>query len=267
MFSQVDRSVERSTGPASGSGWPLVKGLVEMHHGTVAAASEGRGQGHYVHRHPAGGGGPHRSRGRGTGDRRQCPEPVAGCSSWTSRQPGRGGSRWPRCSCCWATRFARPTTGVEAIEATRGFRPGVILMDVGMPRLNGLPDATRHIREQLWGKGITNIALTGWGQENDRERSREAGCDSHLVKPVSLDDLERLLTDPGPGGEGARPVRSHTSEPNQRLYSVSSRSGHFWVPHPNDCPGLCPEPTNIATPVRQRPTRWHGGPRPHPRRP
>ena len=65
-------------------------------------------------------------------------------------------------------------------------------MDVGMPRLNGL-DATRRIREQPWGRGITIIALTGWGQDGDRERSREAGCDGHLVKPVSLADLTRLM--------------------------------------------------------------------------
>ena len=65
-------------------------------------------------------------------------------------------------------------------------------MDVGMPRLNGL-DATRRIREQPWGKAMTIIALTGWGQEGDRERSREAGCDGHLVKPVSLPDLEKVL--------------------------------------------------------------------------
>ena len=67
-------------------------------------------------------------------------------------------------------------------------------MDVGMPRLNGL-DATRRIREQPWGTGMTIIALTGWGQDGDRDRSREAGCDGHLVKPVSLPDLEKLLAD------------------------------------------------------------------------
>jgi CheY-like chemotaxis protein len=67
-------------------------------------------------------------------------------------------------------------------------------MDVGMPKLNGL-EATRRIRAQLWGRDMTIIALTGWGQENDRERSREAGCDGHLVKPVNLPDLEKLLVD------------------------------------------------------------------------
>jgi CheY-like chemotaxis protein len=65
-------------------------------------------------------------------------------------------------------------------------------MDVGMPRLNGY-DATRRIREQPWAGPVTIIALTGWGQEDDKERSREAGCDGHLVKPVNLPDLEKLL--------------------------------------------------------------------------
>ena len=58
--------------------------------------------------------------------------------------------------------------------------------------LNGL-DATRRIREQEWGRDMTIIALTGWGQEGDKERSREAGCDGHLVKPVDLEGLEKLL--------------------------------------------------------------------------
>jgi CheY-like chemotaxis protein len=82
--------------------------------------------------------------------------------------------------------------GLEAVEAAGAFRPGVILMDIGMPRLNGL-DATRRIRARPWGKAVNIVALTGWGQDGDRERSREAGCDGHLVKPVSLPDLERVL--------------------------------------------------------------------------
>ena len=65
-------------------------------------------------------------------------------------------------------------------------------MDVGMPRLNGY-EATRRIREQPWGRSIIIIALTGWGQDGDRLLSREAGCDGHLVKPVNLRDLEKLL--------------------------------------------------------------------------
>jgi CheY-like chemotaxis protein len=82
--------------------------------------------------------------------------------------------------------------GVEAIEAAQAFRPQVILMDVGMSRLNGY-EATRQIRQLPWGKAMTIIALTGWGQERDKEQAREAGCDGHLLKPVKLPDLERML--------------------------------------------------------------------------
>ena len=82
--------------------------------------------------------------------------------------------------------------GVEAVEVAEAFRPQVVLMDVGMPNLNGY-DATRRIREQPWGRSVVVVALTGWGQDGDRAQSREAGCDGHLVKPVNLADLEKLL--------------------------------------------------------------------------
>jgi CheY-like chemotaxis protein len=83
--------------------------------------------------------------------------------------------------------------GIEAVELAEEFRPQVILMDVGMPRLNGY-EATRRIRELPWGQGVAVIALTGWGQEIDRAKSKEAGCDAHLVKPVDLPELEKLLS-------------------------------------------------------------------------
>ncbi len=65
-------------------------------------------------------------------------------------------------------------------------------MDVGMPRLNGY-EASRRIRERPWGQSVTIIAVTGWGQEGDRLQSRAAGCDGHLVKPIDLVDLQKLL--------------------------------------------------------------------------
>ncbi len=82
--------------------------------------------------------------------------------------------------------------GALAVTAAEAFRPQVILMDVGMPRLNGY-DATQRIRQQPWGRGAIIIALTGWGQDVDRAQSRAAGCNGHLVKPVNLPDLEKLL--------------------------------------------------------------------------
>jgi CheY-like chemotaxis protein len=81
---------------------------------------------------------------------------------------------------------------MAAIEAAEAFQPQVILMDVGMPKLNGY-DATLHIRKKPWGTGPIIIALTGWGQESDRARSKAVGCDGHLVKPVRHADLESKL--------------------------------------------------------------------------
>ena len=73
--------------------------------------------------------------------------------------------------------------GLEAVEAAEAFRPDVILLDIGLPKLNGY-EACRRIREQPWGKDMVLVALTGWGQEEDRRRSEEAGFNHHMVKPV-----------------------------------------------------------------------------------
>ena len=67
-----------------------------------------------------------------------------------------------------------------------------MLLDIGMPKLNGYKTAQR-IREQPWGKDMVLIAVTGWGQEEDRQRTREAGFDAHLVKPVDYTKLSELL--------------------------------------------------------------------------
>ena len=82
--------------------------------------------------------------------------------------------------------------GEEAISAAERFRPDVVLLDIGMPRLNGL-DACRHIRERPWGQTVFMVALTGWGQEEDRRRTAQAGFDVHLVKPADPETLLKLL--------------------------------------------------------------------------
>jgi CheY-like chemotaxis protein len=73
--------------------------------------------------------------------------------------------------------------GEEALRAAEKFLPDVVLLDLGMPKLNGY-DACRRMREQPWGQKTIIIALTGWGRDEDRERTRDAGFDYHLVKPV-----------------------------------------------------------------------------------
>lgn len=82
--------------------------------------------------------------------------------------------------------------GAAAVEAAEAIRPALVLMDIGLPKLNGY-EAAREIRGRDWGSDVMLVALTGWGQEADRRRSREAGFDRHLAKPVEFSVLEGLL--------------------------------------------------------------------------
>ena len=192
MFSQADRVVERVSG-GLGIGLALVKGLVEMHGGTVEARSDGPGTGStFTVRLPV------PARAAEPEPEAPAPDPVI----------ARGAKR--RVLVVDDNHDAAESLaqllellgnevhighdGVEAVEAAERVRPDLILMDVGMPRLNGL-DATARIREQSWSSSTTIVALTGWGQDSDRERTTAAGCDGHLVKPVLLADLERVLGD------------------------------------------------------------------------
>ncbi len=192
MFSQVDRSIERSTG-GLGIGLALVKGLVEMHGGTVTAESAGLGKGStFIVRLPllteraeSMPKAPTEEGARSTGPRRRIlvvddNRDSAASMAMMLKLTG--------------NEVQTAYDGIEAMEVAESFRPQAILMDVGMPRLNGY-EATRRIREQPWGRSVFIIALTGWGQEGDKLQSKEAGCNGHLVKPVSLPDLERLLAE------------------------------------------------------------------------
>jgi CheY-like chemotaxis protein len=82
--------------------------------------------------------------------------------------------------------------GPTALDELLTYRPSVVLLDIGMPGMDGL-EVARRARQLREGRDLTLIALTGWGQEADRRRSREAGIDYHLVKPVDLEELGRLL--------------------------------------------------------------------------
>ncbi len=82
--------------------------------------------------------------------------------------------------------------GLEAVTAAHDFRPDIVLMDIRMPKLNGLEAASR-IRQEPWGRQMTLLALTGWGKDSDRERSKDAGFDGHLVKPVDYDGLMNFI--------------------------------------------------------------------------
>ena len=99
--------------------------------------------------------------------------------------------------------------GLEAIEAAERHRPDVVLLDIGLPRMSG-HEVCQRIRGSEWGKGMLLIALTGWGQSEDRRKSQDAGFDGHLVKPVRYETLAELFGSLQPPRQGGTAVDSPT---------------------------------------------------------
>ena len=191
MFMQVDRSLERSQG-GLGIGLTLVQLLVEMHGGTVRAHSEGTGLGsEFIVRLPAA---PQRA---GPGREKVATAPGARAEiSQSLRVLVVDDNQDAAESLAILLRHAgcdvrTAHDGLEAVGAAAVFRPDVAILDLGLPGLNGY-DVGRRIRKDL-GAGVLLIAATGWGQEEDRRRTAEAGFNYHLTKPVELDELRRLL--------------------------------------------------------------------------
>lgn len=82
--------------------------------------------------------------------------------------------------------------GLEAIQAAATFHPNIVLLDIGLPKMDGY-EVARRIRQRQWGRNMLLTALTGWGQDEDKRRSRGAGFDHHLTKPVDPAALMELL--------------------------------------------------------------------------
>lgn len=207
MFTQLDTSLERSR-DGLGIGLTLVKNLVDLHDGTVEARSAGVDQGsEFIVRLPV-----------LSEPFPPLPQAPAGVKQVATVQHRIlvVDDNWDSAdSLAMLLRLSGHEVdtahdGLEAVEAAATFHPDVILLDIGLPRLNGY-EAARQIREQRRDKGLVMVALTGWGQEEDRRRSEEYGFDAHMVKPVDFDELSNLLVKLGQGGIAARelrPVRS-----------------------------------------------------------
>jgi PAS domain S-box-containing protein len=191
MFAQADTSLERS-GSGLGIGLTLVKNLVEMHGGTVDVASAGIGQGsEFLIRLPI------------SAAVEKPKPPVAPLGKSAPVTPRRilvvDDNRDSAKTMAMLLKVSGHESqiaydGLEALTAAEKFRPEVILLDIGLPKLNGYETAEK-LREQSWGKDILLIALTGWGHDEDRQKSQDAGFDAHMVKPVDYAALTKLLAD------------------------------------------------------------------------
>ncbi len=187
MFTQVDRSEG-----GLGIGLSLVKRLVEMHEGTVTAHSAGPGQGsEFVVRLPI------------LIERPKSLPPPKPTLEEFPKKPHRilivdDNKDAAKTLAILLNLEVKEThiahDGLEGIEKAATYRPDVILLDVGLPKMNGY-GVCRSIREQPWGKDILIVALTGWGQDEDRQKSEDAGFNCHLVKPVEFTELMKLLAD------------------------------------------------------------------------
>jgi len=189
IFSQVDRSFERAQG-GLGIGLHLVKRLVALHGGVIEARSEGEGRGSaFTVRLPADLAGhvrPAETRAAAG------PLPERPLKILVVDDNVDAASALMMLLELDGHDVRSAHDGVEALEAADSFRPDVILLDVGLPRINGL-DVCRHIRTQAWGQDVVLVALTGWSQNMDRRLSQEAGFDYHVVKPVEHEELRELL--------------------------------------------------------------------------
>ena len=192
MFTQIHSNGDgRHTG--LGIGLCLVKRLVEMHGGKVEVES----------------------RGQNLGTTFRLRLPVLSQSTESTNAAGTGATAsssskrrvlivddnedalksLSRIVSLLGSEVREASDGGEAVKAAEQFRPDIVLMDLGMPIMDGY-EAARHMRQAVWGRDMLLVATTGWGQEDDRRRTAEAGFDRHLVKPIDMESLREILAMP-----------------------------------------------------------------------
>jgi PAS domain S-box-containing protein len=200
MFSQAEAALGRAEG-GLGIGLSLVHGLVTLHGGSVEARSDGPGTGsEFIVRLPMG------------SPVTEIPEFEAAAENFVA---GAGlkilvvdDNRDAADSCATLLGLSghhvkTAYTGRHALELAETFRPHALLLDIGLPDLDGYQLA-RKLRAAPWGRGITLIAVTGWGQQEDRRRAFDAGFDHHMTKPIAAETVESLLQSLPPMIRGAK---------------------------------------------------------------
>lgn len=189
MFAQVDRSLERSQG-GLGIGLTLVRRLTEMHDGSIEAHSNGPDEGsEFVVRLPI-----FSPRQHEPSPRSDVPQPtgLSECRILVVDDNRDSADSLGMLLRLMGNDIRTAHDGLEAVELAETFHPELVLLDIGLPKLNGY-EVARRIRRHPGGRDVILVALTGWGQEEDRRRSQEAGFNFHIVKPVELVALEKLL--------------------------------------------------------------------------
>ena len=192
MFSQIDSVLDRAEG-GLGIGLALVKGLVALHGGTVEAASAGLGHGSIF--------------------KIRLPRAVVVAQRAVSSAPAAGFALAPgprgKILIADDNHDAADTLALvlkisgyqvyvahraqEALDIGMRERPDAVILDIGMPDMTGY-EAARRIREEAWGRHVLLLAVTGWGQENDKQQAHAAGFDQHFTKPVDSDQVEQVLS-------------------------------------------------------------------------
>ena len=189
LFAQADRTYHRAQG-GLGIGLTLVRTLVELHGGSVAAKSDGIGRGsEFVVRLPLGVELANRRDGA-----REAIDSVFAAHRFLVVDDSRDAAQSLTLLLeSLGADVHMAMDGPTALDELDTYRPSVMLLDIGMPGMDGL-EVARRARQRPDSRDLTVIALSGWGQDEDRRRSREAGIDYHMVKPVDLDELGRLLS-------------------------------------------------------------------------
>lgn len=207
MFAQVGMAVDRSRG-GLGIGLTLVKRLVEMHEGSVIARSAGVGRGStFAVRLPIWEepvmqkSNSHKPVSEGGAEASSVAEGAERSAASTQAKSRRvlvvddnedAAQMLAMLLELWGHDVRMAHDGIDAVEEAEKFLPQLVLLDIGLPRLNGV-DACRRIRAASWSQDMVIVALSGWGQEGDRQKTKEAGFDDHLIKPVDNQALSSAL--------------------------------------------------------------------------